>query len=65
MEGTELARLPAKAVLCQGISHGFHLKLQKAGASLSVPMNVCVQTATSTGSDLHLILCRISRSELC
>ena len=60
MEGTELARLPAKAM---------HFTWFPSKATedwgKSVLMNVCVQTATSTGSDLHLILSRIPRSELC
>lgn len=59
-----MARLPAKAMQYHGISYGFHLKLQRTGACLSVPMNVCIQAATSTGSDLHLTLSRLPKSEL-
>lgn len=36
----ELARLPEKPVHCHGISYGFHLKLQRAVACLSAPMNI-------------------------
>lgn len=61
MEHTELTGLLAKAVHCHGISYGFHLSTE---GCLSVPMNVCMQASTSAGSDLHLILYRIPRSEL-
>lgn len=64
MEGTKPPRLPAQYVQCHGISYGFHLKLQRTGACLSVPMDVCLQAPTLAGSDLCLGLSSLPRNEL-